>query len=30
MANTPSERIAGGGAAIAEQHKLLLVLLFIL
>jgi hypothetical protein len=30
MANTPSERITVGGAAVAEQHKLLLFLFFIL
>jgi hypothetical protein len=30
MANTPSERIAVGGAAVAEKHSLLLFLLFIL
>jgi hypothetical protein len=30
MANTPSERIAVGGAAVAEQHGLLLFLFFIL
>jgi hypothetical protein len=32
MANTPSERIAVGGAAaaVAEQHRLVLFLLFIL
>jgi hypothetical protein len=30
MTNTPSERIAVGGAAVAEQHRLLLFLLFIL
>jgi hypothetical protein len=30
MANIPSERIAVGGAAIAEQHRLLLFLFFIL
>jgi hypothetical protein len=30
MANTPSKHIAVGGAAVAEQHGLLLFLLFIL
>jgi hypothetical protein len=30
MANTPSERIAVGGAAVAGQHRLLLFLLFII
>jgi hypothetical protein len=30
MANTPSERIAVGGAAVAKQQRLLLFLLFIL
>jgi hypothetical protein len=30
MTNTPSERIAVGGAAVAEQHRLFLFLLFIL
>jgi hypothetical protein len=30
MANTPSERIAVGGAAVAEQHRLLSFLFFIL
>jgi hypothetical protein len=30
MANTPSERIAVGGADVAEQHGLLFFLLFIL
>jgi hypothetical protein len=30
MANTSSERIAVGAAAVAEQHMLLLFLLFIL
>jgi hypothetical protein len=30
MADTPSVRIAVGGAAVAEQHRLLLFLLFIL
>jgi hypothetical protein len=30
MANTPSERIAVGGAAVAEHHRLLFFLLFIL
>jgi hypothetical protein len=30
MANTPSERNAVGGAAVAKQHMLLLFLFFIL
>jgi hypothetical protein len=30
MANTANKRIAVGGAAVAEQHRLLLFLFFIL